>query len=297
VPSKSVQHTAPALKPISKTLGDITPSPQLSIQPAAEVTPPVTVEPVAAPQVKKLTFEPPVTPVVAIKKRKHLSLRKKPAKHHVLHGMAALLFVAGMYVAVYGWFANRAIEQQASVLGAQVQRERPAVGSAVGSDRGVLSERLPIGIGGYSVGSDLPRVSHIPSLKVVAPVLHLDANRDGSLAATKNIYETGWYKASALPSDKEGAIVINGHVSGPTKHGVFYGLKDLKAGQEIVLERGDRRMITFVVKEVAAVKADKVDMKKLVKSSEPGKLGLNLITSHNENDTDKPHIIVYAVQK
>jgi len=297
VPSKAVPHTAPALKPISKMPIDIPPELELVVQSHIESTVPVTPEPISSPPVTKVTFEVPAKSTASVKKRKRGSLLKKPAKRHVLHGIAVLLFIVGVCVAADGWLSNRAIQQQASVLGARVQRERPVESKVEVSEPGVLSERLPTGISGYSVASDLPRVVHIPSLKVVAPVLHLDARTDGSLVAPRNIYETGWYKASARPTDKDGAILINGHIDGPTKPGAFYGLKNLKGGEEIVLERGDRRMVTFVVKRVETTEADKIDMAKLLKSIEPGKLGLNLIRYGDESDTTKSRVTVYAVQK
>lgn len=296
-PSKAVPHTASALRPISKTLVSVAPAPQQPVQPSVEPGEIIVSEPEIPASVVKPDFEQPTKPSVAIKKRKHLSLHKKPAKRHIPHGVAVILFIAGVYVAADGWLTNQSVQQQASVLGARIQRETPAVASVERNVTTVLSERLPSGIGSYSVEPDLPRVLHIPLLKVVSPVLPVGVKANSSLTATKNIYETGWYKASAKPTDKEGAILINGHVNGPTKHGAFYSLKDLKGGDEIVMERGDRRMMTFVVKRVESVETDKVSMATLLKSVEPAKLGLNLITSEDEKDADKPRIIVYAVQK
>lgn len=296
-PSKTVHRTAPTLKPISKIPLDIPPELELVMQSQTDPVSPIAPEPVSPSPVEKLSFEVPAKSAVSIKKRKHRTLLKKPAKRHILHGLAVLLFIAGVYVAADGLLANRAIQQQASVLGARVQREKPTESKFEAKEHGALSERLPTGLGGYSVAPDLPRVLHIPSLKVVAPVLHLDARADDSLAAPRNIYETGWYKSSARPTDKDGAILINGHVKGPTKNGVFSGLKDLKGGEVIVLERGDRQMITFVVKSVENVEANTVDMTKLLKSVEPGKLGLNFITYGDESDVAKSRVIVYAVQK
>lgn len=292
-PSKVVQHTAPALKPISKIV--ITPPPQQVAQLPVIAEEPAVLEVNTVPEVQK--------PAQPTQRRHHRStahkrpgklkrLFSKPTKHHVLHGVSVILFVAGVYVAAHGWFTSQAIQQQASVLGTQAQREEPVQQTTVGANtQKTLSERLPIGMSGYSVEPDLPRVVHIPSLSVMAPVLHLGLEANGLPEPSKNIYETAWYEASARPTDEHGAIVINGHVNGPTKQGVFHGLRDLKTGEEIVLERGDRHMMTFVVKRVENIEAHQFDITKLLSSVESNRLGLNLITSGDKLT------IVYAVLK
>lgn len=291
-PSEVVQHTAPALKPISKIV--ITPPEQ----PVAQL--PVVTEPPAVVEVSTVSEVPkPALPIqrrhdrlAAQRKQGKLKrLLSKPTKHHVLHGVSVLLFVAGVYVAAHGWFASQAIQQQASVIGAQAKPVESVENSIGPNESQALGERLPIGLSGYSVDPDLPRVLHIPSLSVMAPVLHMGAEDDGSLKTSKNIYETGWYKASSRPTDETGAVVINGHVSGPTKQGAFHGLGNLKAGEEIVLERGDRSMMTFVVKRIETLEAHQLDVTKLLSSVETTRLGLNLITSGDKLT------IVYAVLK
>jgi hypothetical protein len=296
-PSKSVQRTAHTLKPISKVV--VTPSP----------APPKVPQPVAAPAESDALppelsgipdiAEPPQrlqhAQMTPRKKPKHkrASRFRKPAKHHVLHGMAVLLFIAGVFVAATGLLANQTVKQQASVLGAQVEENK--------SDGETLSEIMPMGVGGYSVAPDLPRLLHVPSLSVVSRVYELEERPNGSFAAPKNIYDVGWDSKSAKPTDKTGAMLINGYVSGPTRPGVFYGLKKLKSGDEIVLEHGDRQMTTFVVVRIETLKPNQVDRAKLLKSAEPGKLGLNLLTVDDEPDAVVDHqhsrVAVYTVQK
>lgn len=317
-PSQTVQRTSPTLRPLSKPqqlVADIAPAPQRANLPTTPISQPV-VLPVTEPvpttvatqqaiqetpaMVTEHSTQEHAEPATPKKKRKLKHLLKKPSKRHALHGMAALLFVAGIYVAVDGWLANQAVKTQATVLSAQVDKEE-AQPESQPTGRDALSETKPAGVSGYKVAPDLPRAIKIPTLGVNARVLHLGVKKDNSLAAPSNIYDAGWYTASARPTDKGGAILIDGHVSGPTKPGVFYGLKKLKGGEEIVLERGDGQALTFVVKQIETVTTGEVDMLRLLNSAEPGRLGLNLITCGGEfdakNSAYKSRVLVFAVQK
>jgi len=302
-PSEVVQRTAPEVVPISEPAAVVPPvesTTEPAVEPVIEAQQPAVPELADIPPFAVEKIEPVMqkkTKPRAHKRRRssELSLRK-PVSHRVLQGMAALLLVAGIGVAIDGWLSSRTVQVQAKAQSSQ------AVGPTADEDQSdTLVEKLPAGTGSYRVAADLPRVLHIPSLAVVARVLHLGVEADNSLSTPKNIYDVGWYNASARPADTTGAIVIDGHVSGPTKQGVFYGLKKLKGGEEIVVERGDRKMTTFVVKQVETVDADKVDMAKLLESAEPGKLGLNLITCGGQFDyatnSYEARVVVYAVQK
>lgn len=215
--------------------------------------------------------------------------------HRLVQLMGVLLFAVSVYIAADGWLSSHGGQTQVSALSAVAhetpQKDKNVAGGAA------LSEKRPMGLSSYRVAGDLPRVLHIPSLSAVSRVLHLGLAADGSLTAPNDIYDTGWYSASAQPNDKTGAILVNGHIEGPTKPGVFAGLGTLKTGEEIVLERGDRRMMTFVVTSVEVLEDSQIDMKQLLKSADPNKLGLNLVTSTGAGRDKQPRVVVYAVQK
>ncbi len=251
----------------------------------------------AAPDPEPITSAPvsPVAtqaPVAAASKR---SSRRWPnfKKQHALYGMASMLFIVGMYVAIDGWLVNRAASTQTEVLAAQA--------ADPSNDRDHLTEDKPSGTGSYKVAPDLPRILQIPSIGVDARVLQLGVKANNELATPSNIHDAGWYTGSSKPIDKAGAILIDGHVSGPTQHGVFYNLKKLKAGDEIVLERGDGVKLVFGVTRVKTVKVEDVDMNELMRSDEPAKLALNLITCGGtfdaKNNEFESRVLVFAVQK
>lgn len=206
--------------------------------------------------------------------------------------MAVMVFVAGGVVGYLGLKANKKAAAQANVLSSSVNQERS----------GVLEEETvtPGELAAYQVAPDMPRFIKIPRLDVHARVKRLGVKLNGMLGAPLNINDAGWYDGSSKPGE-DGAVLIDGHVQGLTKHGVFYGLSNLKPGDTIEIEQGDGIVITYSVVSTESVDQDKLDMAKALTSVELGKPGLNLITCSGGYDvrTNKyeQRLIVYAVQQ
>lgn len=272
------------------------PKPQAPVVLAIPEPSPVTAqtESVTAPAAEPVFLRP-----VSSTRKREFERQRKPRrrfalkKPHLLYGMASLLFVVGVYVAIDGWLVNRAASTQTQVLAAQA--------ADTSNDRDNLTEDKPTDTKGYKVAPDLPRTIQIPSIGVDARVLQLGVKANNELATPTNIHDAGWYTGSSKPTDKAGAILIDGHVSGPTKRGVFYDLKKLKAGDEIILERGDGAKLTFAVARTKTVKTEEVDMAEMMRSDVPTKLALNLITCGGtfdaKNNEFASRVLVFAVQK
>ena len=214
-------------------------------------------------------------------------------KQHLLYGLASVLFIAGIFVAVDGWFMDHAASTQAQVLAAE------SADSFDGEDR--LNEDKPSASDDYEVAPDLPRTISIPTIDVNARVLQLGVKANNELATPRNIYDAGWYTGSSKPTDSAGVILVDGYVNGPTKPGIFYDLKKLTAGDEMILERGDGVRLTFVVTRLKTVKTVDVDMNEMMRSDNPAKLALNLITWGGSFDAKsnefESRVLVFAVQK
>lgn len=209
----------------------------------------------------------------------------------LLTTMAMALFVGGAWIAVVQMQTNRHVA-------AQVQpTTETAQGDNSNSDT-PPSETKP-DLHSYVVSPLQPRILSIPKLSVNARVMSLGVKPNNELQAPNNIYDVGWYQNSAKPGDSGGAILLDGHVHGPTIPGVFANLKTLAAGNVIKLERGDGTIHTFKVIKSEAYPADKLDMAAALTSVEPGKLGLNLITctgSFNAASSQyEQRLIVFAV--
>lgn len=217
-----------------------------------------------------------------VRRRKWSALRMS----HAVYGLASMLFVLGLFVALQGWLAGSSTES-AEVLAAQTQRDA--------KDENQPSEAKPSSSYEYVVAPDAPRTLDIPSINVSARVLRLGMKSDGTIETPKNIFDTGWYSGSAKPTDSSGAVVLTGYVSGPTKQGIFHNIKRLNTGDKIVLERGDGQKLTFSVHRVETKLAENVDMRTLTQSAQPGKLGLTIITSDNGGDQYDSRTLVFAV--
>lgn len=207
--------------------------------------------------------------------------------------MALALFVGGGWIAVMQLQTNKHVAAQvkssSGTAGQQGDNE---------SDTEPPSETKP-SLDSYAVSPTQPRILTISKLSVKARVLSLGVKPNNELQTPNNIYDTGWYQNSAKPGDEGGAILIDGHVHGPTIPGVFANLKTLAAGDTIQLERGDGKVYNFKVVTSKAYPTDKLDMAAALTSVNPGKLGLNLITCTGPFDAGssqyEQRLVVFAV--
>jgi len=215
-------------------------------------------------------IEPPKPAILTEPMPKSRDLKKRLVPIAMI-SMAVILFVTGVIIALVSLRTNQNVKAQVKVLA------KTTSDSEGGSNGALPAEDNKPDVDSYKVAAALPRVITIEKLGVKARTLSLSLDKDNALKAPSNIFDTGWYNGSAKPGEA-GAMVIDGHVSGPTQKGVFYNIKTLKAGDVIKIERGDGKTYNYKVTSTATYAADNVDMAKLMTSSVPGKAGLNLIT-------------------
>jgi len=226
-------------------------------------------------------------------KPKNKSKRSRGKVQIFMVAMAMVVFVAGASVALMSYKSNKKAIAQVAVLAKQSD---DTSSSDVPDEDAVTSEAFGV----YQVAPDLPRYIRIPKLQISARVKRLGVKSSGELGAPKNIFDAGWYDGSSKPGEN-GAVLIDGHVHGPSKPGVFYRLPNLLVGDIIEVQRGDGKVIKYAVKTTENVPQDKVDMAKALVSSESGRPGLNLITCTGRFDVRtnnyEKRLIVYAVQQ
>ncbi|MGI8609404.1 MAG: class F sortase [Candidatus Dormibacteria bacterium] len=93
----------------------------------------------------------------------------------------------------------------------------------------------------------------IPRIGVNAQVLGVGVAKDGSMAVTNESYTVGWYRLGSAPGDA-GDAVIAGHLDWyDTSHAVFFNLKDLRAGDDVEVQRLDGVTRHFRVTRVQTV--------------------------------------------
>lgn len=105
----------------------------------------------------------------------------------------------------------------------------------------------------WSGGPEDPKKIIIGKIGVDNFVQQVGTNEKNEVAAPTNIYLAGWYNKSAKPGQK-GLSVIDGHLDGYTKPGVFNKLGDLATGDEFEVEIG-----SGVKKKFRVLKVDTVD--------------------------------------
>jgi LPXTG-site transpeptidase (sortase) family protein len=132
-------------------------------------------------------------------------------------------------------------------------------------------------VASYTVAPDLPKYIAIPAIKLANTRVRQLGLKNNQIATPDNIYDAGWYNASAKPG-QDGAMFIYGHVSSWQANGAFYNLKKLTAGDTITITRGDNATFTYKVVSSKIYPKDDVDMNAVLAPVDASKPGLNLMT-------------------
>ncbi len=210
---------------------------------------------------------------------------------------AVLVVLGGLGIGLHGLKVNKDVAAETTKLTATVQTTGTAQNDAQTGD--IPSETPAADPAKHTVATNLPRTITIDKIGVKARVVRLGVKANNQLAVPANIFDAGWYAESSKPGEA-GAMVIDGHVSGPTKPGVFYKLHTLAAGDQIKVDRGDGKMYVYKVVKKTSYAADKVDMTAVLTPVTKGKPGLNLITCSGEIDRASNHYkdrtVVFAEQ-
>jgi sortase (surface protein transpeptidase) len=215
--------------------------------------------------------------------------------------VAALTILAGGYLSFIGWHSANVSQKQAVSL-TKLANQAYANGLGVSSKKVNAPSTTPIPssvVAAYSVAPNLPKYLIIPKLNVDARVLAVGVTSSGAVGAPEDIYDTAWYNESAEPG-QPGAMLIDGHISSWTAHGVFYGLSSLKPGDTIRVERGDNTMFSYSVVKTAVYPVSNVNMEAALTPVVAGQPGLNLISCTGDvipgTNSFNERIVVFATQ-
>lgn len=232
-------------------------------------------------------------------------------KRLAFSALAILFVAAGGLISYNGWRANQTIEQQAAALtrdanaaaktADRVSASSPKTAPTDSSGNPIPATDQPTAaeIAAYTVAPNMPRYLVISRIGVKARVMQLGLTKTGALATPSNVFDTGWYTGSAQPG-KPGATLIDGHISSWTTHGVFYNLKDLKAGDQMQIVRGDGITITYQVVKTQTYADTNTDMTSALTPVVAGTPGLNLISCYGSvkpgTSEFNQRIVVYTKQ-
>jgi sortase (surface protein transpeptidase) len=206
--------------------------------------------------------------------------------------IAIILLVTGLSIGVYDWRSNDVNNQRAAAL---INEANHNINHAVPSTIKPTASELA----NYIVAPTLPRYLIIPKLGVDALILPVGINVGGSLGTPDNVFNTAWYDESSKPGQK-GAMLIDGHISSWTTHGVFYGLNTLLPGNIIDVQGGNGAIFTYKVVKTQVYDSNNVNMGAALSPIDPTKPGLNLISCTGKvisgTSEFNERIIVFATQ-
>ncbi|MCX6727270.1 MAG: class F sortase [Candidatus Saccharibacteria bacterium] len=212
-------------------------------------------------------------------------------KQKALLSMAMTVFVVGLGVAGLGLRTNKHVAAQVATVAEKAKNSEEAP---------IPTEQKPTAAayGAYTVDPTRPRYVRIAKIGVAARVMPQTTTKSGALKAPGNVNDAGWFTSSSKPGEG-GAMLLDGHVAGPTQRGVFYNIKKLVAGDVIEVERGDGTVFRYKVVKSNTTDVADTDMSDALISAETGKQGLNLITCTGTYDEKSgeynQRIIVFAV--
>jgi hypothetical protein len=95
-------------------------------------------------------------------------------------------------------------------------------------------------------GQTTPVRVRLPSVGIASGLERLGLDDDGSIQTPQDWQRAGWYRGGPRPGEI-GAAVILGHVDSKTGPAVFYRLRRLRPGDEILVGRADGSVAVFTV--------------------------------------------------
>jgi sortase (surface protein transpeptidase) len=149
--------------------------------------------------------------------------------------------------------------------------------------------------GAATMPASAPVRVQIPSIGVDSELMDLGLQADGTLEVPPSGFPAGWYTGAPTPGEL-GPAVIAGHVSWAGQPGVFFDLRHLSPGDEIVVTRKDGSMALFRVTRVEQFAKDEFPTQAVYGNLDHA--GLRLITCGGEFDRQvrsyNDNIVVFA---
>jgi len=119
-------------------------------------------------------------------------------------------------------------------------------GAGAGAANGGAADHA---VSGWAVTSPgRPTSIEIPSIGVRSRLVRLGLEADGTLEAPPDWDTPGWYGDGSTPGQVDSnPAVIAGHVDSKTGPAVFYRLRELKRGDQVIVRRDDGVVARFTV--------------------------------------------------
>ena len=135
----------------------------------------------------------------------------------------------------------------------------------------------------------------IPALDVDSALVGLGLHADGTLQVPADGSVAGWFTGAPTPGER-GPAVIAAHVDWDHAPGVFFHLRDLEPGDEVLVDRADGSTARFVVLGVEQYPKDAFPTERVYGDIDHS--GLRLITCGGDFDraarSYRDNVVVYA---
>ncbi|MGY1821051.1 class F sortase [Geodermatophilus sp. SYSU D00079] len=113
----------------------------------------------------------------------------------------------------------------------------------------------PVVVEGAVATSVAPLRVRVPAIGVDSALVRLGVDATGALVPPAEYDRAGWFPGAPAPGDV-GPAVVAGHVDSHEGPGVFWRLRELAAGDEVLVDRDDGTTARFVVTGVARYAKD-----------------------------------------
>jgi hypothetical protein len=164
----------------------------------------------------------------------------------VRRGVVVLsVLVAGVAGCAGGRLAGEQASPAAPPAGRSAVAGVTSTTSAAGPTRTTEVRNFPVG-SWRRLPLSAPVRLEIPAIGVSSLLIRLGLNHDGTMEVPGDFQVAGWFTGGPQPGQL-GPAVIAGHVDSRTGPAVFYRLRDLRAGNAVLVERADRTRLRFVV--------------------------------------------------
>lgn len=135
----------------------------------------------------------------------------------------------------------------------------------------------------------------IPALDIGADIEILGLDEENRMASPEDTNKAGWYKYGAKPGT-EGNAVIAGHRDSLTGPALFYKLRDLETGDQVVVVDKFGKTYTYKVLRKETYKSDQFPLEEVFGFSKTKRL--NLVTCegvfNKEEKSYSDRLVVYT---
>jgi hypothetical protein len=135
----------------------------------------------------------------------------------------------------------------------------------------------------YNVPADQPRSISLPTIGANGFVQKVSVDQHNAIAVPNNVNFVGWFTGGAKPGGP-GLSIIDGHVQGRYKPGIFKNLSSLKSGDTFQVEYGDRTKRHFKVVRITSYSVADAG-REMFKQDSDIESQLNLITCGGRFDS------------